>query len=329
MKYKIIAIIGSLLIAANGLMAAEVKLAQTGFQFLSVVSDAKATAMGEAMTTIESGSGSLFFNPAGMASQEEMFDASFSLNSWIADIDHTTFSLSYRPSQGQWGVFGVSLQHVNYGELQGTMVWANPDGYIKTGMFSPSALALGFGYAKKITDRFSIGAHVKSCHQYLGEAVVPTTADSLEMKKNIADIVGFDFGTIFKTGFKSLAFGMSLKNFSSEVKYEEEGFLLPMIFTMGISMNLMDFVENPPFDQALIFSIDATHPRAHPEQVKVGVDYQLLKMISLRCGYVSDNDESGMSFGAGFNAYKVAFDYAYTPFGVFDKVQKITTRVSF
>ncbi|HDQ44820.1 MAG TPA: DUF3308 domain-containing protein, partial [bacterium] len=40
------------------------KLAQTGFQFLSVVSDARGSAMAEALTSLETGSSALFFNPA-------------------------------------------------------------------------------------------------------------------------------------------------------------------------------------------------------------------------------------------------------------------------
>ncbi|MCD6100713.1 MAG: DUF3308 domain-containing protein, partial [Candidatus Marinimicrobia bacterium] len=43
------------------------KLAQTGFQFLSVVSDARGGSMADAMTALELGSRGLFFNPAGMS----------------------------------------------------------------------------------------------------------------------------------------------------------------------------------------------------------------------------------------------------------------------
>jgi len=43
---------------------------------------------------------------------------------------------------------------------------------------------------------------------------------------------------------------------------------------------------------------------------------------------VTDNDESGLSFGAGVTRYGFAFDYAYTPFGVFDKVHRVTARFS-
>ena len=70
------------------------KLAQTGFQYLSVPTNARASAMGEATTTISMGSNSLFFNPAGMARGENFTDASFGQNQWIADIVYNSFSIS-------------------------------------------------------------------------------------------------------------------------------------------------------------------------------------------------------------------------------------------
>ena len=91
------------------------KLAQTGFQFLSVTSDARSGGMADAMTTIHGRSVSLFFNPAGMSRQTQLFDINFSANNWIAGIKHDAFSLSVSPKDGQFGVFGLSLLNVDYG----------------------------------------------------------------------------------------------------------------------------------------------------------------------------------------------------------------------
>jgi len=303
------------------------KLAQTGFQFLSVASDARASSIGEAMTAVEGGSSSLFFNPAGMATTPTLYDVTFSINSWIADIKHSTLSMAVKPSNGQYGVFGISFQYVDYGEIQGTMVWGNKLGYIDTEMLNPSAMAIGLGYAKSITSNFSIGGQIRSTHQSLGKNVLPQY-DSLSVKKNLADVLAFDFGTLFKTGIKSLQFGMSLRNFSKEIKYEEEGFQLPLIFSFGISMDLMDFIDTQSFNQSLVFSIDATHPRAHPEQIKMGLNYTLINLLSIRAGYILNNDEDNISFGIGVSQFGMALDYAYTPFGVFENVQRLTARLS-
>ena len=121
------------------------KLGQTGFQFLSVTSDARSGGMADAMTTMHDKSTSLFSNPAGLSKQTERFDVNFSSNNWIAGIKHDAFSFSYSPKDGQFGVFGFSLLNVDYGEIQGTMVWDNSQGFIDTKKFKPSAFAMGVG----------------------------------------------------------------------------------------------------------------------------------------------------------------------------------------
>jgi len=215
---------------------AQKKLAQTGFQFLSVSSDARASAMGEAFTTVEGQSSALFHNPAGMARLSSLVDVATNYASWIADIKHYSLCAAFNPADGKYGVFGISVMSVDYGEMQGTMVWANPEGYIDTEIFSPQALAVGIGYANALTDRFAVGGQIKYAAQSLGKSVVPGEG----VKKNLASAIAFDFGTVYRTGFKSLAFGMCLRNFSQEIKFEQEGFQLPLTSKIGISMDVLD-----------------------------------------------------------------------------------------
>ena len=303
------------LMTSFGYAQADQKLAQTGFQFLSVISDARGAAMGEAMTSLETGSSSLFFNPAGMAGMKNSVDATISVNQWIADIKHYTFGLVFNPG-ANIGVFGVSAQSVNYGDFYGTVVDRTSDlGFRDTGIFKLNAMAVGIGYAKQLTDKFSVGGQVRLVHQDLGPSQIPATIqrdnvtiDTIETVSNKLMPLVFDFGTQFTTGFKSLVFGMSVRNFSKEVKYAQEGFQAP-----------------------LVLSIDATHFRDHPEQIKVGLEYSFMNILKLRGGYVSksDYDQSSLSYGLGVAYSGISFDYAYTPFGVFTKVQRISARITY
>jgi hypothetical protein len=319
-------------LSANDLAQENQKLAQTGFQFLSVVSDARGAAMADAMTSLQTGSSALFFNPAGMSQMSSFIDVTGSTNKWIADITHTTFGVAINPAGGDYGVFGLSAQFVDYGEFLGTVVnQASSKGYDDTGIFKLSALALGVGYAKQITDRFSVGGQIKWVRQDLGESMIPLIADGDTSKQSTQNKLSpfvFDFGTQFKTGIKSLVFGMSIRNFSKEVKYVDEGFQAPLLFTLGISMNVMDLLGELGENHSLFVSVDASHYRDHPEQVKVGLDYCFMKMFSLRGGYSSNNSENDFSFGVGVTKFGFAFDYAYTPFGVFNNVQRFTVRFS-
>ena len=306
---------------------AQKKLAQTGFQFLSVATDAQGGALANAMTTLEVGSSSLFFNPAGIARMDGYVDISITRNDWIADIVHNSFSFAISPAGGRYGVFGVSLISVDYGDIEGTMVWGNEKGYIDTEIMKPTAFAAGFGYAKALTDKFSVGGQLKYTGQQLGRSIVPVGKDSLTLKKNLAFATAFDFGTIYHTGFKSLAFGMSVRNFSNEIKFEKEGFQLPLTFWIGISMDVFDLVSGME-SHGLIVSVDASHPRSYPEQLMLGMEYNWYKLLYLRLGYVGNSDERDVTFGFGLRKFGAAIDYAYTPFGIFDNVQRFTIRFS-
>jgi hypothetical protein len=315
------------------LIAKNVKLAQAGFEFLSVVSDAQAAGMADAVTSLEMGSGSLFFNPAGMADMQKFIDITASANQWIADIQHNTFSLAISPAHGRFGVIGFTYQNVNYGDFYGTRVnMALDAGYYDTGIFSLGANALGLGYAKRLTEWFNVGGQVRLVRQDLGKSIIPEISDVPDTTEVIAENVltplSFDFGTQFKTGFRSLVFGMSIRNFSREIEYVEEPFQLPLVFNMGISMDLMDLVAKGDSKQSLYMSLDASHYRSRSEQLKVGLDWRPLKILALRCGYITNEDESGLTFGVGLSRFGFTFDYAYTPYGVFNQVQRLTMRIS-
>jgi len=332
-KYLGIGLLMLFLLATPDILAAGEKLAQSGFQFLSVNSDAQAAALGGALTARDFRSSALFFNPAGMARMSTFFDITASLNEWIADIKHNTFSLAINPAHGQYGVFGFSVQYVSYGEVITTVVDKSAEaGFLDTGTIEPSALSVGFGYAKAITDRFSVGGQIRYVEQDLGHSIIPaaiTLTDTVKREtENALQPLAFDFGTIYKTQLKGLAFGMSIRNFSKEIKYAKEGFELPLVFTMGITMDLMNLLPEMGLDQNAILSIDASHYRSHPEQIKVGLDYTFMRMLSLRVGYVSNNYEENVSYGVGFSKLGFSIDYAYTPFGLFDNVRRITVRFS-
>ncbi len=323
-------VVVALISTISSMLCAQDKLAQSGFQFLSIGSTGRASAMGEAFTTNGGVSTSLFYNPAGLASLNNLVDISASWNSWIADINHNAVSLAVSPQKGLYGVFGLSFLWVDYGEFLGTMVWNNAQGYVDTENFSPNAMALGLGYGKSLTDKFSIGGQIKYVAQSSGRTVVPdvTSSTGLSVNKSVLSVIGFDFGTIYQTGYKSLAFGMSVRNFSEEIKIEQEAFQLPLTFRIGISMDVIDLVEDLSETHSLLVAIDAVHPRSHSEYICLGLEYTLMNLFSIRTGYISSQDEYNFTYGLGIQKFGLAFDYGYMPFGVFNNVQRVTIRYS-
>lgn len=312
---------------------AQQKLAQTGMKFLNVGMNARITAMGEAFTAVEGSSSSMYYNPACMARLNSLFDFSFGQTRWIADINYNSADLAFSPSQGDYGVFGFTLMFVDYGNLKETIRANNEDGYLLLGTFRPTSSVIGLGYANALSDRFSIGANVKYVTQNLGSATTLLDMQGNPIKtKSSTNVMAFDFGMLYRTGFKSLNFGAIVRNFSKEVKYEKEGFLLPLIFKIGLSINAMDFLPENKEMHSFTLSVDATHPRDYPEQVNVGAEYMFMKVLSVRAGYMANNDEFGFTRGVGvqkeFNDVVLSFDYSNIPFDRFKEVDRISFQLT-
>ena len=311
------------------------KLAQTGMKFLTVGTEARAVGLGEALTSVEGDASAMFFNPATMSRLASPVSVTLSDAKYIADINHYGGAIAFAPSGGDYGVFGLALHYVDYGTFDGTIVDPSASlGYQETGPFKPSGISLGVSYARALNDKFSIGGTAKYVRQSLGIAVTAIDPGSgvRTQSGNSADVMAFDFGILYRTGFKSLNFGMVVRNFSREVEYEKEPFQLPLTFKLGISMNVLDLSHMEKSDHALLVSFDAEHPRDFAEMVRMGVEYRFQDMISLRVGYVSPQDETKWSYGIGLHKNNVmgtlgfGVDYAYTPFGLFGSVHRLSVQ---
>jgi hypothetical protein len=316
------------------------KLAQTGMKFLSVSNDPRAAALGNSVTSLEGLPTAFFYNPAGMARSTSMMNAFAGNTQWIAGIEHQSVALTFAPMNARYGVFGVTFQNVNYGEIQETVRWENEQGFRDLGSISPTAYALGIGYARAITDRFSVGGHIKYASQNLGATAMSVADDEFTHQDNVASTLAYDFGVLYHTGFRSLTLAMAVRNFSPEVRYEDEGFELPLNFHMGVSMNMLDLTNADPNMHSLLLSVDANRPRDYSEMITLGTEYTFMRTFMLRAGYaflvdgdVRDSDQQGVSVGAGvrqsIGGVGFGADYAYTQFGVFDDVHRVALQISF
>lgn len=301
------------------------KLAQTGMKFLSVSTDARISALADASVCYEGGASSMFFNPSGMASQNETFSFALGKTQFIADINYLHGAFSWKPDWN-YGNFGVFFTWVNYGVFYRTA--PSGESYIDMGEFTPYAGTVGLGYGIMLSEKFQIGANVKYVYQDLSKQFVKKINDSVFSHKIFDNnVLGFDFGLIYRTGFKSLNFGMYIRNFSQEVKYEKESFQLPLTFKMGVGMDLIDLTNINPEQHSLMAMIDASHPRDYPEQISVGLEYTFMQMISLRAGYITPSDEQGINAGFGLKHklgdVSMSVDYAYSDYGVFNTFNNV------
>ena len=302
------------------------KLAQTGLQFLKVDVGARPAAMGGAFLMVGDDASAMFYNPAGISRMAYGSDVFVSRTQWIADITYN--ALAVAKDFGNLGTFGVSVLASDYGDnIIGTRIAETEKGFVETGELDVGAYAVGLSYAKALTNKFSIGGQIKFAAQHLGESMLSES----ETVDNKVSGVAYDFGTIFYPGFESFRFGMSIRNFSPEFKYAQEAFQLPLTFYIGFAMDVLDLMGE--HENSLLIAIDAIHPRDYTERIHVGGEYLLMNMIALRAGYKFNYDEESLTAGVGFqtdiSGLAIKVGYAYSDFGAFDPVNRLSFGISF
>ena len=304
------------------------KIAQTGMKWLSIPVGARGSALGGAYTAMANDASAIFWNPAGIA-YTEGGHAFLTQTRWIADININAASITY--SYKDWGVFGLSFATADWGTFHGTQRANNAQGFTETGEFSPSDWFAGICYARKVSDRFAFGGHLKYLYEKLGSNLEGNFATPSEYTAEM-NLFAFDFGTYYQTGYKDLRFGMSLQNFSQEKKYRAEQFPLPLTFKFGLAMDVSKFFMEET-NNTLTLAVDALHPRDYSERLHFGLEYGFKNLVFLRGGYKTNYDEESFSFGAGFHyaasGLGVNLDYGYVQFDNFDPVHMFSFDFKF
>ncbi len=308
-------------------VAAINKVAQSKMQFLKLGVGARASAMGDAFTAISGDPNAVFYNPAGCAFNEGI-SASFNKTDWIADITHFSGVISY--NAGRLGVFNLNWINMDYGSMTKTVVdnhaW---EGYLTQGDFSVTEYAIGLGYAKTITDRFSVGGQVKYVYQDLGSTetwwYINTDFENHKFVNNIDDVFAFDFGTYYDAGFKGIKIGMAIQNFANKA--------IPLTFRFGMSVEMNQIFFPNEKDHVVTLSWDGLHPRDYGERQHIGLEYSMYKNYFLRLGYKINYDEEDLTAGAGLNLnlkdFCLQLGYAYTKFGVFGNVNRFSISLKY
>jgi len=308
-------------------------------KFLSIPISARADALGSAFISITDDADAIFWNAAGLGKLDG-FQINFHHQQWIADMAQNAVTVGY--NLGRIGTIGASFFAMDYGDFHGTRrSITDPEGYTETGVFSPTAMVVGLGYGNRLTERFYWGAHLRYAYQDLGESAIAQDPDDIDagffMKDNSQGTFVFDFGTIYYTGFRDLRIAMSLRNFGDDVTFEEEPFALPLSFTVGVAMDILQLAnvfgmmeENNT--HKMTFAIEGVTARDFTERVHFGVEYSLQDIVFLRGGYKVNYDEEGVALGVGvrqnFGTFNAKVDYGYKPYGVFGTLHRFSIGLS-
>lgn len=307
------------------------KVGTTAAQFLKIGAGARAIGLGGAYSALGNDVYSLYWNPAGVANVQGNGQVAFNHSNWLADI-----SYDFAAGAINLGEFGtLSLSFISLGVPEDkvrTFDFPEGDGRV----WDANSLSMGLGFAKQLTDRFSIGFHAK----YIREAIWNMSASGFAL----------DVGTLYRTPFNDLMIGASISNFGSKMQldgrdaqvnldpnddmesgpnnipgqYTTYGYDLPLTFRIGLSM---DVVETNFF--RVTAAVDATHPNDNTEYVNGGLEISYDELIAIRAGYKSlfmRDSEQGLTFGAGLkyrftNDFKIGINYGFADYNRLENVQ--------
>ena len=344
-RKTILGVLALLLISTMAFAQSDARNGTTAASYLLVPQGARYLSGGGAVANV-TGLESVFWNPAGLATTEKSLNAMFSRRSYIADIDVNFVAASL--SSERLGAFAISLRNFDIGDIPITTVFA-PDG--TGGVYSPTVFSLGVTYAKRLTDRTSVGISLN----YLNESFERVAATG----------IAFDVGVQYRTfmDVEGWSIGVVLRNFGSPVRYggsglwqsasaigndrkvtfykiEAASFDLPSIVNLGTSYSI-PVGESSSLELGLTFENNETAQN----DFKLLGEYSLSDMLALRGSWVISEKESkdfalenifanNISFGGSLNlraatGIDISFDYAFITTEIFDNNQVLSFRFGF
>lgn len=315
-------------LAQSGIEPNDIERAgQSGWQFLKINGDSRQAALGNAFTAISNGdANSVFGNPASLSDIENI-DVQINVLKWIADINYQSFAAGY--SIGEFGVVGVSLAMLDYGDIPETINSPSSSGgttpVITGSTFSANDLVVGLTYSKKITDNLSVGGSIRWMQQQIAELSMSNWS--------------MDIGTLYYTGFRSLRIAITARNFgpdsrfggwSEEYQTESDYVRMPLDFRAGLAMDFFDEEGSP---HLLTATVEGDHPNDGKEKFHIGLGYSFDGMFFVRAGYKFNYDVQKFTFGAGIT-YPIGstvgtINYAYVDFGELNQVHTFSLGFSF
>lgn len=322
-----------------GIFGGLTKSGTTTAQFLKIEVGSRAIGMGGAYVAVANDVSSIYWNPAGLTGVGPNGGVSFVHTEWLAETNFDFAAAVIKA--GKVGVFGLSFTSLSMPDMKVRSEF-EPEG---TGeFFSAMDMALGVTYARRLTDRFSLGFTGKYIRQQIWHMSASTVA--------------FDVGMLFKTDFDWLTLGMSISNFGPKMQYTGKDIFVNYDFTQdqfGDSESIFANLQTDKWDLPLLFrfglalellkqemnqltaAVEARHPNDNTESISFGLEYGFRKRFFLRGGYQSlfeEESEKSFTLGTGFLYYisptiPFLLDYAYADWGRLNNVHRFSLEMHF
>jgi len=287
----------------------------------------------------------MFWNPAGIAINNNKTTALFSRMSYIAGIDINYGAIMTNISGV--GTLGFSLKSTGVGDIPVTTE-DRPDG---TGeVESPSFFVLGVSYGRNLSDRVSVGLNTKVINESFANVGATGFAVDIGVQySGLGGVEGLTLGVVMKDFGTQMTYGGSgllrraeiddLRRPSSLIAVEAQSDELPSTLEIGTSYR-MQSGENNTLNLSGVFVND----NFDSDFGRFGAEYVMNDMISLRGGYIIDLSEIdwpadqnetiyGISLGAGLEIESGGLDltlgYAFRDVDIFSANHVFSLQIGF
>lgn len=278
------------------------------FAFLKLGPSARAAAMGDGFVALADDSSANYYNPAGLTRVKEM-ELGFTHMEYLEQISYEYLSMAKPITERS--TLGFQLIYLNYGKMD--LVKEDASGYLDStnyGSFSSFDSCVSLSYANRIKDSLSLGVTAK----YITEEIHTTKVSGMAA----------DIGAQYQFQFIALTYGLNIQNIGSKVGGDK----LPTAIKTGFNM-VFDTFKRGDLNTVL----DANVPMDGSDDIKynLGLEYSVIKHITVRAGYRVGYDLDSYTAGLSFNlldtnSLSMKLDYAFAPYEDFDTVHRISMR---
>ncbi len=306
------------------LFAFNTKLTAAGFdsasvgtntaQFLKIAVGARATGMGEAYTAMANNADAIFWNTAGLIRIKNQSVVMMHMP-YLAGMSYDY--VAYAQNAGDVGAWGFSIQYLNAGSIKKT-----DSSGIATGSFTPYDVALTVGFASNITgynkdpeQRFVLGANGKLIRSSIIGSDTTVSAD-----------MGISFPYLFDNRFRM---ALVLQNIMGSLRFDKYDYPVPMIFRFGTATEV---------SKHFTVTADITAPKDNYAYLSMGneikINFTDTTTLFLRSGFNTRAifDFEGfrnVTLGTGISYKEYSLDYAFSPYGDFGNVHRISAAFKF
>ena len=240
--HRLLSVLGVLLCAALLAGPAQAQVAQSSALFLRIEPDSRSAGMGNAGVALADNANAMFWNPSGLAFQENT-QVGLTHANWLPEFNANLF---YEYLVGTYhvdgvGTFGGNVQFLNLGEIE----VRNVDNVVED-VVPSYQLAVATSYGRKIGDRLGVGTSVRFIYSKLaaapgeggGDGKASTLATDLSALYRSAPFSLAGTEATFSTGLNIANLGGTL-NFNESSPYKDP---IPANLRVGPALTI-DFDE--------------------------------------------------------------------------------------